>query len=1451
MSRRDLRPGLGRSHAGFGHRPALVAGALSLLVGGAARAEVRAFSPPNGSDGVARFLALSADFDHDLPGDPRELEGHIALFDRRGERVPLVVHRGASRPSLLIAFPPASQGRLFPGEDYFLEIRDPSSAAAPVRARFRTGGARSALCAAPADGGGWRDGCQDGTWREALALARCPLVTASSPECTCEAERAEVPGGWRASCRCREEESQLLDPGGLAYPVAFVPAPGSNQPGAEQVALEIDRELPDAADAYRLVIEDVTDPAATPLEVRSGRARLRDRRFELAAKLPADRRYRVSFEREDEPAPGEAFVAGSEPHRLVWSFTTFREPEPAHALRLVPDARTRRVTYPTHLALHPHLRIVFEHPVVRGAADLDAPRVELRARGGDRVQGVASWIDLDSRRLHVYAYQRLAPGRRYQLFCTPEFAAAIGAPPCVDAPLGSFLTQPPPPGAVLTDVRHGARSGLEPADERWLPVRPTVLDDEYGLKERYAADAAGPVGFLGHVMLVESAGARPQITIRVDPAAGCTVPEVAPLEGCPDEPRFLAGIVCEGDARCPPGFVCGACPFPGDAGCPGGTPRCRADPEASSRALAQFCARVVSSDTPACRLEDALRCAASGSVGCAAAAKTRLAPSADACPTGFRAHETAGCLPAGPVRIELAAGRHRLDPIELAPREAQHWREQERVAGAPPIQITGADGAASVLSVSVPLSPEGAWLDPGMCLTSAGERYSCTRPGAVCGPANRFRCEPAFAASAEGDCPVTEGFRWGEGGCRADLDQPAFRCSSGGCASRWVQVDRPRNVWRLWWPESHAPPRGIDSGVLVRRLHPDGTDSRIPALLAAEPDFAECAYRSEPDACVRAVCERWREADFGEQRRLALERLQDPPLPAPHALFVSGYRARPGGERGCASGAVTARLLDFPEPRRGPPALFLRLPPGETPGELALEASAALPALRMRHFPELELRGLAFDGAAAPLWLGGGLVRWRSVQWIGAASVALYASASPELELRDGLVLGAGLAHVARGGSVRITNNLVAAAPGKIFTTEGDRASLAPPTLCREGARCVRPACRKHQDCRIPFATAAGIAEPADPGAAGDFARCVDLDPTSGIGRCDPGVTDLRLIADNVLLGGGGFEGAPLVLTRFQRNHFEHRGAQELLDASGGATYLWMLDNVDFDGSSDTRPVVVQPIPEDRAGGREPLLRAISIEGNLIARRSPGSTVAGRGPVFPGSQSQRLIAITPGDAPARLDAAGVRVVENRLLDRPGARAWSAGVVGGVEVDVPGLAIHQNVIATDAPGAVAVLGLPAAPTPDGTLARNLTLSAGTRVDSLPGCQLREEGDLRVAGRARVELCDNASPEGVRGALGVRCAHQSLGADARARSLGEPLPEPVEVDAESYVASIFTSRAAERAARSDWPAYEPALLGDVLEPRAGFVACGIGVAPRACVERPWWQELLDTVTGRLRP
>jgi hypothetical protein len=1449
----EVVSGVGEAIAGRIPRALLLACSLLVAPVPRAYAAVRFVSPPNGSSGLARFLPVTADFDAPLPADPAALAERIALRDRRGRTVPLALRRSETRATLLLAFPGGEDGRLLPGEDYFLEVRDPSEPDSVVRARFQTGGARSALCVAPDGGGGWRDGCEErSSWRIALGLPRCLPEPGGSSECRCSAEGADVPGGWRARCRCYEEERVLGQTAGFAFPAAFEPAAGSNAPGAERVALEVDRDLPEGDGRYRMEIEDVTDRAVAPRRVARGRPAYGARRFELAAGLEPDRRYRVSLAREDAPSPGAPYLIGPEPHRVRWTFTTHREGAQARPLAMLPAPRTPRVPFPTHLPLRPHLRVVFGSPPPGGLADLDPAPVEIVGPDGSVRSQVVSWMDdADATRLHVLAVDALDPGQRYELRCTPGFAAAIGVPACASEPLGRFLTQPPLPDSIVRDVHHGARSDLEPAGERWLALRPTVLDDEHGLKERYEADAEGPLRWLGHRMLVPAADGSFSASFRVDPAPGCATLDAPILDACPGEPLYLVEHGCETDAHCPAGAVCAACPAPGNAGCPGGSMRCLVDQGAVSRRLTAFCASIGSGEKAACRLEDALRCAAAGAMGCAAAAKTLLGADSPAeCPRGYQLDPGAGCVPVGPIEIELAPGPHALAPVDLTARYAHHLRDGQLEGGAPRVRLIGAQGEPSVLSALEPLPPAGVAFESGRCLTSGtGETYRCEGPGATCGPSTGFRCLPAWrGATTLASCPAGAGFRLEAGICSADPLHAAFVCEADGCTSRWLRVDEAANLWRIWWPERAPPLAGHSAGAYLRSRMPDGSVREIPVLRAG-PDWERCASRADLGACMRELCERWRGATASEQRALALERLRRDGRKEPLALLWSGHLARPGGGSACRGSLDETRRVEYLEPS-GPAALFVRLPAGETPYDRGLEASLSRAPLRLTGFGELELYGLAVEGAAAPLSLEARAVRLHGVQWTGRAPAAIHALRVTDLEIADGFVHGAGLATVQHSGRALVTNNVVLQARGKIYTTEADTAERAAPGLCQDGPGCVRARCRRDADCRIPFASAdAGIGEPPDPAQDGSFARCAAVDPRSGIGRCAPGMLDLRLIADNVLLDGAGFEGAPFLRTRIQRNHFERRTAQEMIDATYGAAWFWLLDNADWDAASGTRPVVVQPIPGDPSG-REPFLRAISIEGNLIARRAPGSAVAGRMPVFPGAQSQRLITVAPGPEAARLDGGGVRVAQNRLLDKPGARAWSTADVGGIEVDVPALLVERNVVVTDAPAGIAARGAPAAPTPSGSIEHNLVLSAGPSVASDPGCDARDASDIRVLGRANVELCDNASPHGVRGALALRCAHQELGSGARSRALGEPLAEPVDLDAETFARRVFTSADAERAALAEWPAYDPALLGDALEPHPGVIACAIGPTPRPCPPRPWWNELLDVLTGRLR-
>ena len=1441
--------------------------------------EVRFVSPPNGARDVARFPVLTARFSGRVPAGGRELEALIELRDRTGQRVPLRVWRSSGREDVLIATPRSRDHRLEPAEDYLLAVGD-AAAGERLTTRFQTGGLKSVFCVARARAGApWQNSCPETYWRDdpAVGLERCEApagVDPGSNPCRCDVVGSElegagepVLGGRRPLCLCTEEAALAEAPPDFPVVIGVEPGPGGWwDPERTSLELTLDRELA-SPERYYLQILDITDPAQPPRAVLSANPDYTDGRFVLRVSPPErNRRYRVQLGVRGRRVP-DVGLRSAEPYGFSWTFHTWDGPGGA-LLRMVPSPQSPPIGLPTHLPTRPHLRFEFDAPVLRGMADVDGPPLELVRHDGARaVAGVASWIDVDPRRLHLLASGALDPGERYTVRCSDDFLRRQGDPGWCDR-LGWFLVQPAVPvqpaplsgePAFTRDVRYGERGALERArGERWLPLRPTVSNGAYGLRERYAVDASGePASFLGHVVVVPEPPPSAH-RIRVDPRdPACRPLRAQALDAMRRRPDYVASTRSCGE--CSDGRVCRACPAGGGPGCPQGESRCRVDEAAYRSELTAFCRDVVSTGTPACALQDAVRCVSGGVYDERhAAGQMRMsAGEASGCPRGYAYSPTHDCVPSGPVTLELAGGEHR-GGFYVSGRGAQHLDPVagRLVEGNPPVVLTGTPGEPPpVLSPMLPLPAGGFEVRGDVCLTSGREPvYRCALETGVCGPSTGYRCVPfQRGASSKDACSARGGFSWDASlrVCRADPALPGSPFVAGGAPAELRRIEwRERSdlgpgLWELPWPQRRDG-RELDFMARAAPVEEPADFGPLP-VVPLLPSYEACDRALDPGSCARRVCAEWNEKSEEQQLEAYLDLLRADA--GPLAYFAGGSITR---QRACERlGTIQARDR---RPRSGPRALVLKLPQGLTPARLRIEGVDGTPGpgayprpLRLEGVQDWTFQGLVFDGFAGEILVSGGRrlrvvgnQLWRSTFDLAGVDGFTF---------RGNLSLGAPMANAVLDAPVgyRIQENVALDVQAKTYTLAWSRDAridpTRPPEVCtpEQGADCTLPTCRLDRECRIPFAfeepgQAAQIGlDPTRPGA---FPRC-ERPAGQELGQCSHGIRGGGLFSDNLLLGTWGIHGGPGYALRVQRNHFENLTVGKIWDTRfKGLSYSWILDNVLFNSGDNAVVLDSLRFPEREADAPR-FAQAISFEGNLVARNGrawitqrnrDGKNHPGRG-----RSTGALAYVGESARPERDVRRGLRIVDNTVYRGPGARELDDGAACGVRVaGMSDVEISHNTLIGDCPTPLSVEAPRGRAAPTGRVAANLVLP--TRRTSYPEvlCTERGAADLVAARGDGLAVQGNASVRPDE-ALGRRAAAVRLGADPWTALLHEPVPFSPVIDAETYQRRLVAREEQEAARYARWPGYDPGLLDDVLRPRPGSLACELGArTERACAD-----------------
>ncbi len=676
-------------------------------------------------------------------------------------------------------------------------------------------------------------------------------------------------------------------------------------------------------------------------------------------------------------------------------------------------------------------------------------------------------------------------------------------------------------------------------------------------------------------------------------------------------------------------------------------------------------------------------------------------------------------------------------------------------------------------------------------------------------------------------CRGTPGFRWDEarGVCRPDPSDSAFACApDSGCRSRWVQSDKAHNLWRLWWPplRDRRRPPGLEFGLFANA---DGDAPRVVPLVDTRgADVAPCRFSTDPGGCALQRCSVWSAATLAEQRERKLTELRGRPAPA--ALWLPGHRV--AAADGCRK-LDTYRSFRIEQRPGAPAALYLKLPAGRSPADLALRGAPADEAgLLLQGVANWTLRGLRLPMLAASVVVRDAKrVRFEGVQFAGTTRAAVRTEGTSGLAIAHSSFRGTPpLEYSSLEPGFEIHNSLLLGVSGKAIKSRRPVVAGETPSLCSaEQPDCLRPWCRVDHDCRIPFLAADGT---LGAGAASDTSaaqpRCTAPEQAGEPGRCSHGLAGQTLISDNVFLGAAGLDGGHWYALRLQRNHFEGTSGQELLDASLGAAFVSLLDNVSFGSSSRSRLILFRA---SRGSDRPAWLRALAIEGNYILQTTPDHPALDlrRGPLRLAAHTA-FLTTWQSRLEEGLEASGLRVVDNVILGRPGGREWGLGRSGGISaVDVDDVFIARNTIVVDTEIGIEVRQGLNGVAPSGRAAQNLVVATSRTELHSNLCEKPPGPSLRTPDSRAFSSAGNAAVRGSRGAPGA-AANLTLAPGDRERLLAEPLPASPPIDMETFQRQAAPTALEVHARRRSWPLYEPALLDDVLQVRPGHRACAIG-------------------------
>lgn len=1424
---------------------------------------VLAVDPPNGSLDVARFPIISASFSAAIP---TQLDDKIRVLDRIGKPVPMTVWRDPVNTSIAFAVPATNDARFDPGADYFLEI-DLEGAATAYRSRFRTNGVKSVLCSEKhASEARWVSTCDENYWLRAgtgiehvQSGDACtePFDYDAPPgdpdHCACSVDLSdptpEQPGG-KADCTCAGEDVVRAGSADLAAIIVRSPAHGETVAGTSlRPSLFASKNLGSNADAFDYVIEDITNGWQEPVLVARHEA---DTLVGLIfpegwTTIERNRRYRITLELRDRDEsllnPLLPFLATPDVYRTSWTFNTWDGP-PGKFAEMVPSESFAGDSIPTGLPTTPHLRLVFGGPLKGGLVDAVSDEFELRAfNGSHEVHGFASWIDVDMNRVHLMVYERLNPGLRYEVFCSPALEQQIGGS-CNTVPLGRFVTQVPPPEEGAD--RIVSADTFDPGTDTLIPVRKTVLDYPFGFKERYETDAVGITQFREHVLVVpppdDPPGDFALLTVDGEDPTCVELAADAIARDTTGGAPFQPGNSCAVPADCTdPMATCvsGLCTWS----------------ESNYRiALTDVCEAAAGGD-PVCNLEDALRCVQAASHKLPnGKARWGDAP----CPAGWSYEGNSRCVVVDKAVIEVAAGEHFM-PFDASFLGSGHVSGGSFDETPPPISIRAAkqlldDNATSptpekaTLMGLVTLPDEGIEIPNEACQQKSGSsdlycEHSlgvCDEQTLQCIPAQTDQgelarrygwdvddcvddsvCAPGFKCEcldAAGNPPATCTSNLSR--CVIDDSSASFDCTGGSCTAQWEPFGLLWGIWLPHWDRPNDHHYGIDA----RYRLPGGEWTRMPMidpLMPSFPDYGQCDQTLKPGDCITQACLDWNAQPYDNQvfwKQWGLSLATGP----------IGYYHH-GRDITIGQGACDLNRADkVSGSQKGPLGLFVKLPAGyapiDAPGlqQVEIEVTDRWRYGFAQGQGEFEFRGVSFDYVPDFLELhssGGGEVRYVATEFLSepAEALVLKNGAPPQrLVVEHSFIEGMATSHYS--APYRIVNNLYWKVNEKAHKGAFEIADAPPAELCDSGTDCVFPACQNKFDCRIPFATGAGL-DFDDPQEPGTFVTC-NPPGSDGIRRCNDGIRNQSLFMDNIFLETGGVENAG-VHTRYQRNHQEALGLQEGFAAENGAHQLWMLDNATF------QPALNRQAIDADVGTVE----GLALDGNLVVVTAP--------PFRPqNSRSALLVPLTQESALATTahasgkemvkllpgSAEGVRFANNRLVGWPGDREWGMRV-SGVRIDISGAAsIESNTMVFDERVGIDTGGT------EGLVTGNAVLSTERHgyTENLCSTAIRSsfsnDLDIDAPGITSEFNASYQPPSANDATLDRDIGHRRF-------ALTEPLRPSAIVDYETYQRHVLGTREEVFARLRDYPLYDPALAEDVLVRRAKWEGCA---SPAVCAD-----------------
>jgi hypothetical protein len=840
----------------------------------------------------------------------------------------------------------------------------------------------------------------------------------------------------------------------------------------------------------------------------------------------------------------------------------------------------------------------------------------------------------------------------------------------------------------------------------------------------------------------------------------------------------------------------------------------------------------------------------------------------NSCPLGYRLDTTLNCVPTGPMEIRLTGGEHRGFLYALGEPEGVQpvviRTDPQKPAAAPP----------AVISQNVPLPGAGVRIPQGICLTHGGvglpsREYLCSDFEGVCNPGTGFQCKPRQQGSVTAsDCVEALGMRWdaAAGACLATPDvggiganAPFRRDPDGKIVAQWVKVtgaDVGPDVWRIvlphWTNDSLATRPQIGA-----RIAPIGSGRlrRLPTATDFD-DRRRCSATTNLPQCRANYCAQRDPLDYLGQINFDLERF--PSAPAPSFYYAFGTRVPCAGNKQL----------------RGPAAMFVKLPPNKTPSDFRIELAEETrrdPARVEESFiapmvfestPDWRIEGVVFEGLIGSVAVGPFSPRFEisGSQFTGEGQ-GLAASATDQtgwqfnhnFTARFGLINTTGLTNQRHG----LINNVHYRFQHKSYRPGLNSVTFdvkqAPQVCTTSDPSCVRPACRTHFDCRIPFAKASEVAVTLNKDEAGTFPVC-NLPAGADVGVCSHGITNQALVTDNLFLDAWGIQEGPYHSFRIQRNHFENMTAGKAWDASSrfaesgggtrsdGVTRSWYLDNQVFNKGAGS--VLIFELSDRFANVRGAnFFAGIAIENNVFTKngRSYLTVRDLANAPRPGGGGQTLgLNPDPSPTPALDSRRGFRLIDNLVVLNAGGRSTEDDPVCAFGIDATAdMLVQGNSFIGDCPQPFRVSnvlsGVPEAQS-TGLIRDNMVLSSRKTkfaenlcedVDTLEDVFYNSNRDPNLVLQA------NAAVRTSLMRLGPGSVSLAAGTDPWTHLLNKPVPYSPIIDVETYQRRLRVTEYDEVDEHRRWPSYDPALVALTM-PRATNPACGFGLStPAACV------------------